>query len=103
MNYEIIEIYLKREHGLSDSQLKYELSRFERHCEIGLELAKALKQGKFPSHGAVSVCVKGVCYTAQMLYVNGYAQTIYASYSLLTQIIEHPQTVNDMKRGFKIK
>ena len=36
-----------------------------------------------------------------MLFENHYATTIYAAYSLLTQLREHPEILPNMKKGFQ--
>ena len=99
----IIEQHLRHKFKLDPNQLQYELKRFERHADIGAELSEALCKGRFPKASKVSVCIDDVSYTAPMLYKNHHASTIYAAYSLLTQLREHPELVKPMKEGFKIK
>ena len=66
-------------------------------------MSQALETGKFPESVQISVCVDEVNYTAQILFEKHYATTIYAAYSLLTQLREHPEIVENMKKGFKAK
>ena len=99
----IIEAYLRSEFNLGDNQLRYELERFERNPDIGEELSEALRTKRFPKERAISVSVGGKFYTAEMLYQSLHAKTIYASYSLLTQLREHPELVSQLTAGFKIK
>lgn len=99
-NENVIEKYLRSKFKLDINQLQFELARFERHPDIGLELSVALQKGRFPKADQVLVCVDGVSYSASMLYKNHYASTIYGAYSLLAQLREHPDLV---KEGFKIK
>ena len=99
----IIEQHLRHIFRLDSNQLRYELGRFERHHDIGAELSEALRKGRFPKTSKVSVCIDDVSYTAPMLYENHHAITIYAAYSLLTQLREHPETVMHLKNGFKIR
>lgn len=99
----IIEQHLRSKFKLDYNQLQYELERFERHPDIGAELSEAIQRGRFPKTSHVSVCIDDVSYTAPMLYKNHHAHTIYAAYSLLTQLREHPELVKPMKEGFKVK
>lgn len=99
----IIEQHLRSKFKLDSNQLQYELGRFERHPDIGAELSEAIQRGRFPKTDQVSVCIDDVSYTAPMLYKNHHAHTIYAAYSLLTQLREHPELVKPMKAGFKVK
>ena len=99
----IIEQHLRSKFKLDSNQLQYELGRFERHPDIGAELSEAIQRGRFPKTPQVSVCIDDVSYTAPMLYKKHHAHTIYAAYSLLTQLREHPELVKPMKEGFKIK
>lgn len=98
----IIEKHLKRNFKLSALQMDYELSRFVRHPDVERELARALKRGRFPKKNATRAVANGESYTAEVIY-NKYANTIYASYSLLTQIREDPKIAVAMTEGFKIK
>lgn len=99
----IIEQHLRSKFKLDSNQLQYELGRFERHPDIGAELSEALQKGRFPKSSQVSVRIDDTSYTAPMLYKNHHASTIYAAYSLLSQLREHPEFVKAMKEGFKIK
>ena len=99
----IVKTYLQKNFNLNFEQLLYELGRFDAHNDIGVELSRALETGSFPDSAQISVCVDGVNYTAQMLFENHYATTIYAAYSLLTQLREHPEILPNMKKGFKVK
>lgn len=99
----IIEEYLQGNFKLDPNQLQYELGRFERHPDIGAELSEALQRGRFSKSSQVAVCIDDVSYTASMLYKNHHASTIYAAYSLLTQLREHPELIKPMKEGFKVK
>ncbi len=99
-----IEIYLRNEFSLFGEQLLYELKRFERNLDIGAELALALKHGKFPRKTRVSVSYQGKVYTAKKLYQKKYAESIYAAYSLLSQLRECPDIIiNAMEKGFQTK
>lgn len=98
-----IKKFLKSEFELSANQLKYELNRFVRYPDVGNELAYALNEGSFPSDSVVSAEVDGITYTAKGIYQNKYGSTVYASYSLLTQIMDNPQIAIEMTKGFKIK
>ena len=99
----IIEQHLRSKFVLAPDQLHYELGRFERHPDIGAELSEALQRSRFPKTSQISVCIDEVSYTAPMLYKNHHAHTIYAAYSLLTQLREHPELVKPMQAGFKVK
>lgn len=99
----IIEQHLRSKFKLDPNQLQFELGRFARHPDIGAELSEALKKSRFPKVPQASVCIDEVNYTAPMLYKSHHASTIYASYSLLTQLREHPELVKLIKEGFKIK
>lgn len=99
----IIEQHLRSKFKLDPNQFQYELGRFERHPDIGAELSEALQRGRFPKISQVSVRIDDVNYTAPMLYKNHHADTLYAAYSLLTQLREHPEMVKPMKEGFKVK
>ena len=99
----IIEQHLRSKFKLDPNQLQYELGRFERHPDIGAELAEALRKGRFSKLSPISICIDDANYTAPMLYKNHHADTIYAAYSLLTQLREHPEMVKPMKEGFKVK
>ena len=99
-----IEIYLRNEFSLSGEQLLYELKRFERNMDIGAELALALRRNKFPRKARVSVSYQSKVYTAKKLYQKGYAESIYAAYSLLSQLRECPEIIiNAIEKGFQTK
>ena len=99
----IVKKYLEKKFKLNSEQLLYELGRFDKHKDIGAELSQALEIGKFPESVQISVRVDEVNYTAQILFEKHYATTIYAAYSLLTQLRDHPEIVQNMKKGFKVK
>lgn len=99
----IIEKYLHLELALSEDQIKYELSRFERNPDIGNELASALASGHVPRLVCVKVMVNGKMFTAHRILKRYKADSIYAAYSLLTQIREHPEMEKYIKRGLIVK
>ncbi len=98
-----IELYLKKEFKLTGDTLKVELDRFERHADIGKELQQTLDDEKFPQNEIISVNIGSESYTAKSIFDSGAACTIYAAYSLLTQLRDHPEILVSMKNGFKTK
>ena len=88
-----IEAYLKKEHNLASEQLARELGRFERHGDIGAELAFAIRNNAFPEN-VISVEACGNTYTAKSLVDSKTAVTVYAAYSMLTQLRDCPQAIS---------
>lgn len=105
-NLHAIETYLRGELGLGAEQLRYELSRFERHPDIGKELETALIEQRFPKkEDALTVIGSdSSSYTAEDLFQIDKIATIYAAYNLLTQLREHPAELSKaLKRGLPVK
>lgn len=105
-NTTAIEKYLRGELGLSAEHFRYELSRFERHPDIGKELEIALIKQRFPKkEDALTVIGSdGSFYTAEDLFQIDKIATIYAAYSLLIQLREHPAELSKaLKKGLPVK
>ena len=104
-NTTAIEKYLRGELGLSAEQLRYEIDRFERHPDIGKELEIALIEQRFPKkEDALTVIgLDGSSYTAEDLFQIDKIATIYAAYSFLTQLREHPELTKQLKKGLSVK
>lgn len=97
-NITIIEKYLKSEFRFGEEQLKYEISRFLRNPDIGEELSYTLITRMFPVD-MVEVLVDHERYTARKLMETYRVSTIYAAYSLLTQLRERPEILIHLKKG----
>ena len=103
-NMNAIEKFLCEELCLCSEQYRCELDRFERHPDIREELIQALTENRIQkSNHLTVVCPDGNSYTAEMLFESGFVNSVYAAYSLLTQLREHPELSEQIQKGLKIK
>ena len=88
----IIKAYLEGELKLTDEQVKREIARFTAHTDIAKELAKTISSGSFPVE-PIKVMLDSTEYTARLLFESKTAKTVYAAYSLLTQMRDYPDAI----------